>query len=133
VPRGDKRNDTPHGRKPLPEHLPREEIVHPPASSCTCCVGTVLRKVATHRTEVPEYVPSSFKITVRLRAVVSYRLCETIMQALLPSFPIERGRREPGLLAHVMVGKNIDGLPLRRQTEIYEREVVLGRSPVGNS
>jgi hypothetical protein len=52
---------TPHGRKPLPEHLPREEIVHPPGSSCTCRSGTVLRKVGTHRTEVLEYVPSSFK------------------------------------------------------------------------
>jgi transposase len=61
APRRDKRNSTPHGRKPLPEHLPREEIVHPPASSCTCCGGTVLRKVGTHRTEVLEYVPSSFK------------------------------------------------------------------------
>jgi transposase len=61
APRRAKRNSTPHGRKPLPEHLPREEIVHPPASSCTCCGGTVLRKVGTHRTEVLEYVPSSFK------------------------------------------------------------------------
>jgi transposase len=62
APRRDKRNGhTPHGRRPLPEHLPREEIVHPPASSCTCCGGTVLRKVGTRRTEVLEYVPSSFK------------------------------------------------------------------------
>jgi transposase len=133
APRRDKRNSTPHGRKPLPEHLPREEIVHPPASSCTCCGGTVLRKVGTHRTEVLEYVPSSFKVTVHLRDVVSCRLCETIMQAPLPSFPIERGRPGPGLLAHVVVGKYADGLPLYRQTEIYEREGVdLDRSTMAD-
>ena len=133
APGRDRRNSTPHGRKPLPEHLPREEIVHPPASSCTCCGGTVLRKVGTHRTEVLEYVPSSFKVTVHLRDVVSCRLCETIMQAPLPSFPIERGRPGPGLLAHVVVGKYADGLPLYRQTEIYEREGVdLDRSTMAD-
>jgi transposase len=134
APRRDKRKGhTPHGRKPLPEHLPREEIVHPPGSNCTCCGGTVLRKVGTHRTEVLEYVPSSFKVTVHLRDVVSCRLCETIMQAPLPSFPIERGRPGPGLLAHVVVGKYADGLPLNRQTEIYEREGVdLDRSTMAD-
>jgi transposase len=74
----------------------------------------MLRKVGTHRTEVLEYVPSSLD-------AVSCRVCETIMQAPLPSFPIERGRPGPGLLAHVGVGKYADGLPLLRQTEIYER------------
>jgi hypothetical protein len=49
------------GRKPLPAHLPREEIGHPPGSNCSCCGDTVLRKIGTHRTEVLEYVPSSFK------------------------------------------------------------------------
>ena len=134
APRRDKRKGhTPHGRKPLPEHLPREEIVHPPASSCTCCGGTVLRKVGTHRTEVLEYVPSSFKVTVHLRDAVSCRVCETIMQAPLPSFPIERGRPGPGLLAHVVVGKYADGLPLNRQTEIYKREGVdLDRSTMAD-
>jgi transposase len=134
APRRDKRKGhTPHGRKPLPEHLPREEIVHPPASSCTCCGGTVLRKVGTHRTEVLEYVPSSFKVTVHLRDAVSCRVCETIMQAPLPSFPIERGRPGPGLLAHVVVGKYADGLPLHRQTGIYEREGVdLDRSTMAD-
>jgi transposase len=64
---------------------------------------------------------------------VSCRLCETIMQAPLPSFPIERGRPGPGLLAHVVVGKYADGLPLYRQTEIYEREGVdLDRSTMAD-
>jgi transposase len=46
-----------HGRKPLPVHLPREQIVHEPAPVCTCCGGTVLRKLGEDVTELLEYVP----------------------------------------------------------------------------
>ena len=48
--------------------------------------------------------------------------CEKISQADLPSRPIERGRPGPGLLAHVLVGKYADHLPLYRQSQIFERE-----------
>ena len=47
-------------------------------------------------------------------------LLETIVQAPLPSLPIERGRAGPALLAHVVVAKFADALP-RRQTTIYQR------------
>jgi len=45
-------------------------------------------------------------------------------QAPMPSLPIERGRPGPGLLAHVLVGKYCDHLPLYRQSGIYAREGV---------
>ncbi len=48
--------------------------------------------------------------------------CETFTQAPLPSRPIERGRPGPGLLAHVLVRKFGDHLPLYRQSQIYGRE-----------
>lgn len=48
--------------------------------------------------------------------------CERFMQAPLPSRPIERGRPGPGLLAHVLVGKHADHLPLYRQSRILDRE-----------
>lgn len=50
------------------------------------------------------------------------RCCEQIVQAPLPSRPIERGRPGPGLLAHVLVGKYADHLPLYRQSQIFERD-----------
>jgi transposase len=123
----------PAGRKPLAAHLPREEVVHEPASTCGCCGGTLLRKLGQDRTEILEYVPSSFKVVVHVRPIVSCRDCETITQAPLPSFPIERGRPGPGLLAHVIVGKYADGLPLHRQSGIYEREGIdLDRSTMAD-
>jgi transposase len=114
--------DHKHGRKPMPAHLPREQIVHEPAPVCSGCGGTVLRKLGEDVTEVLEYVPSSFKVVQIVRPKLSCRSCETIVQAPLPSLPIERGRPGPGLLAHVIVSKYADGLPLYRQSEIYARQ-----------
>jgi transposase len=121
------------GRKPLPEHLPREQVRHEPPATCTCCGGTVLRKIADDVTELLEYVPSSFKAVEHVRPKLSCRACEAIVQAPLPSLPIERGRPGPGLLAHVIVAKYADALPLHRQSAIYAREGVdLDRSTMAD-
>jgi transposase len=129
-----RRKFTPHGRKPLPEHLPRERVVlNPPQPDCPSCGGTVLRKVGEAVTEVLEYVPSSFKVIEYVRPVVSCRACETMLQAPPPSLPIERGRPGPALLAHVAVSKYVDALPLHRQAAMYEREGVdLDRSTLAD-
>ena len=112
--------ETPY-RKPLPEHLPREEEVHEPACTCPNCGGT-MRKLGEDVTEVLDYVPASFKVIRHVRPKLSCRVCETIVQAPMPSLPIERGKPGPGLLAHVLVSKYADHLPLYRQAEIYARE-----------
>ena len=125
--------DHKHGRKPMPAHLPRERTVHEPAPTCTACGGTVLRKLGDDVTELLEYVPSSFKVVQIVRPKLSCRECETIMQAPLPSLPIERGRPGPGLLAHVIVSKYADGLPLYRQSDIYARQKIdLDRSTMAD-
>jgi transposase len=123
----------PFGRKPLPNHLPRERVVHEPALACSSCGGTVLRKIGEDVTEVLEYVPSSFKVIEHVRPKFSCRTCATILQAPLPSFPIERGRAGPALLAHVVVAKFADALPLHRQSAIYQRTGVdLDRSTMAD-
>jgi transposase len=67
-----------------------------------------------------------------VRPKLSCRDCETIVQAPLPSLPIERGRPGPGLLAHVIVSKYADGLPQYRQSDIYARQQIdLDRSTYG--
>ncbi|MFN0194395.1 MAG: IS66 family transposase [Aestuariivirga sp.] len=110
-------------RRPLPEHLPRQEEVHEPSCTCPNC-GGVMRKLGEDVTEVLEYVPASFKVIRHVRPKLSCRLCETIVQAPMPSLPIERGRPGSGLLAHVLVAKYADHLPLYRQSGIYAREGV---------
>jgi transposase len=76
------------------------------------------------KSEVLEYVPGHFKVIEHVRPKVSCRCCEAIHQAPPPDLPIERGRPGPGLLAHVLVSKYCDHLPLYRQSEIYAREGV---------
>lgn len=126
-------------RRPLPEHLPRETVVHGPASaeSCRCprC-GGAMRRLGEDVTEVLEMVPARFKVIRHIRPKLSCRSCEAITQAPMPSLPIERGRPGPGLLAHVLVGKYADHLPLYLQAEIYARDGVdldARRSPIGSA
>jgi transposase len=119
-------------RRPLPPHLPREEAVHEPSCTCPNCGGQ-MRKLGEDVTEVLEYVPASFKVIRHVRPKLSCRVCETIVQAPMPSLPIERGRPGPGLLAHVLVAKYADHLPLYRQSGIYAREgVELERSTLAD-
>jgi transposase len=129
-----KRQDRkPLGRKPLPDHVPRERVLHEAPPACASCSGTVLRKIGEDVTEVLEYVPSFFKVVEHVRPKLSCRACAAVMQAPLPSFPIERGRAGAGLLAHVIVSKYADALPLHRQSVIYERAgVELDRSTMAD-
>ncbi len=111
------------GRKPLAEHLPRQEVVHEPSCTCPSCGGE-MRKVGEDVTEVLDYVPGHFEVIKHIRPAFSCRRCESMVQMPMPSLPIERGQPGAGLLAHVLVGKYCDHLPLYRQSGIYAREGV---------
>jgi transposase len=110
-------------RRPLPEHLPRERVVHPAPSCCPCCGGT-LHKLGEDVTEMLELVPRQWKVIQHVREKLSCRSCEKITQPPAPSHPIARGRAGPGLLAHVLFGKYGLHLPLTRQSTTFAREGV---------
>ena len=108
-------------RGPLPGHLPREEIVHDPPCTCPACGGE-LRRLGEDVSEVLEYVLGRYKVIRHVRPKLSCATCQKILQVSAPSRPIERGLAGPGLLAHVLVSKYADHLPLYRQSQIYARE-----------
>jgi transposase len=110
-------------RRPLPEHLPRERVVHPAPSACPCCGGS-LHKLGEDVTEMLELVPRQWKVVQHVREKFSCRSCEKITQPPAPSHPVARGRAGPGLLAHVLFGKYGLHLPLTRQAATYGREGV---------
>jgi len=117
-------------RKPLPEHLPREILTHLPESgdTCTAC-GGAMKPLGEDISEQLEYVPASFRVIRHVRPKLACSCCDHIAQAAALSRPIERGLAGPGLLAHVLVAKFADHLPLYRQSVIYAREgVELDRS-----
>ena len=123
--------------RPLSAHLPREAIVHAPVSDdapCACpACGEALRALGEDVSEVLEYVPARFEVIRHVRPKLSCARCAIIVQAPAPVRPIERGIAGPGLLAHVLVSKYADHLPLYRQSQIYAREGVdLDRSTLAD-
>jgi len=112
-----------HNRAPLPDHLERQEEVLSPGETCIDC-GGALKQLGEDVTEELEYVPGHFVVKRIVRPRMTCTCCEAFAQAELPSRPITRGRPGPGLLAHVLVGKYCDHLPLYRQSGIYARDKV---------
>jgi transposase len=113
-------------RRPLPEHLPRETVVHEPVLACRCgCTDPArLTRLGEDVTEVLEKIPARLKVIRHVRPRYACRACEAVLQAPAPDLPVERGRPGPGLLAHVLVSKYLDGLPLYRLSGILAREGV---------
>jgi len=123
-------------RQPLPEHLPREEVTHQPPGdgACTCpdC-GKGMARLGEDVTEVLDYVPGRFQVIRHVRPKYACTACDAITQAPAPALPTPRGRATPGLLAHVLVSKFLDHLPLYRQSDIYARAGVdLDRSTLAD-
>ena len=112
-------------RKPLPDHLPRQEVMHQPAhdGACTCpACGGAMARLGEDVTEVLDYVPGRFRVIRHVRPKYACRRCDAITQAPAPALPTPRGRAAPGMLAHLLVSKYTDHLPLYRQSQIYARE-----------
>jgi transposase len=119
----------------LPAHLPRETQEHRPTATeanhdvagqpcgCSACGGR-LRRIGVDVSEQLEYVPARFKVSRTLRPKLACTKCQTIFQAAAPMRPVSRGVAGAGLLAHVMVSKYCDHLPLYRQSRIYGRSGV---------
>jgi transposase len=116
-------------RQPLPAHLPREtRKVLPKQEACPDCGGK-LKPLGEDVSEMLEWVTEHFKVIRQVRPKLACACCDKIVQAEAASQPIARGMAGPGLLAHVLVSKYCDHLPLNRQSEIYARDgVELDRS-----
>ncbi len=111
-------------RKPLPAHLPRQTETHlPEAAACPECGGKLIT-LGEDVSEQLEYVPASFRVIRLVRPTRACACCHHIAQAPAASRPMVRGLAGPGLLAHVLVAKFCDHLPLYRQSVIYAREGV---------
>jgi len=108
-------------RKPLPAHLPRETVRLESPCACPDCGGD-LHSIGIDSSEILEYVPGHFKVLREEREKFACRGCETVVQAPPSSKAIPRGNAGPGLLAHILVAKYADHLPLYRQSVMYERD-----------
>lgn len=107
-------------RQALPPQLPRTDIHHEPESeSCTC--GCVLKRIGEDVSEKLAYTPGTFMVERHIRGKWVCDQCETLDQAPVPPHVIDKGIPSAGLLAHTLVSKFGDHLPLYRQERIYAR------------
>ena len=111
-------------RKPFPEHLPRERVVVPGPTACTCCGSARLAKLGEAVTETLETIPRSWKVIQHVREKFTCRDCEKISQAPAPFHVIRRGWAGPSFLAMLVFEKFGQHQPLNRQAERYAREGV---------
>ena len=98
----------------------RERIVLDPGTCCPAC-GGALRLVGEDVSEILDLVQAKLKLIETARLKKSCRRCEAMVQSPAPTLPVRRGMAGPGLLAHILVSKFDDHLPLYRQGEILSR------------
>ncbi len=119
-------------RKPLPASLPRETLTLSPAeTTCPACGGE-LNALGCDVSEQLELISSAFKVIETQRPKLACCSCDHIVQASMPSKPIERSYAGPGLLARIVTAKFAEHTPHYRQSEIYHRQgVELSRATLG--
>jgi transposase len=107
-------------RQPLPANLPRTEFRHEPEST-VCRCGCALKRIGEDIAEKLDYTPGVFTVERHIRGKWACVACETLTQAPVPAHVIDKGIPTAGLLAHVLIAKYADHLPLYRQEQIFGR------------
>lgn len=121
-------------RGALPAHLPRiEQVIDLDDRTCPCCRGG-LHVIGEDVSERLDVVPAQFRVIVTRRPKYACRACEeVVVQAPAPARLVEGGIPTEATVAHVLVAKYADHLPLYRQAQIYARQGVnLDRSTLSD-
>src|SRR5919205_3718354 len=110
----------------LPAHLPRVEVlVDLEDKTCPCC-GGALHRIREETSEMLDLVPAQLRVKVIRRPRYGCRACEgAVVQAPAPERPIAGGMATEALIAHVLVAKYGDHLPLYRQVRPAGLEATL--------
>ena len=121
-------------RGSLPPHLPRiEQVIDIADKTCPCCRGD-LHVMGEDVSERLDVIPAQFRVIVTRRPKYACRACEeVVLQAPAPPRLVEGGIPTEATVAHVLVSKYADHLPLYRQAQIYARQGVnLDRSTLAD-
>ena len=121
-------------RGSLPAHLPRiEQLVDVEDRTCPACAGA-LHRIGEDVAERLDVIPAQFRVLVVRRPKYACRACqEVVVQSPAPARLIEGGLPTEATVAHVVVAKYADHLPLYRQAQIYARQgIELDRSTLAD-
>jgi transposase len=121
-----RRRGRPSGRHPLPTHLPRQRVeIDGPDADTICACGHTKTRIGEAVAEKLEYVPASLRVIETARFKYACPQChEGVIEAVAPPQAVEKSLAGEGLLAHVVVSKYVDHLPLYRLSRILLRERV---------
>lgn len=113
------------GATRISKDLPRETVVLdvPEAErKCPCC-GDTMQEIGREVSERIDFVPAVTKVIETVRPKYACKKHEEcgVRTAPLPAQPIAKGMATAGLIAHVLVAKYKDHLPLYRQSCIFAR------------
>lgn len=129
------------GRKPLPENLPRVEVIHELNEEDRLCgCGHPKTVIGQEVSEQLDYIPAKVQVIRHIRYKYACKNCEgtadegpTVSIARMPEQIIPKSIATPGLLAHILTAKFADALPFYRQEKQFARiGIELGRSTMCN-
>ena len=129
------------GRKPLPENLPRVDVVHDiEEAEKVCGCGAARERIGEEVSEKLDIIPAIIRVIRHIRPKYGCRCCEgvaddgpTIKTAPVPPQIIPKGIASAGLLAHILTAKFADALPFYRQEKQFARlGVDIGRATMCN-
>jgi transposase len=113
-------------RGALPAHLPRIEVtLAPEDTACPCC-RAAMTVIGEDTSERLDAIPAQFRVIVTRRPKLACRACPgTMMQEPAPPRLIQGGIPTEAMVAHVLVARYADHLPLYRQAQILQRQGVI--------
>ena len=124
------------GRRPLPAHLPRVEVIHTLDASQRLCPndGSVLTQIGSEVSEQLEFIPATLRVIRHVRMKYACQQCaSTVVRAALPPSLLPKSQASPSLLAQIAISKYQDALPLYRQEAIFARHgIELSRTMLAN-
>ncbi len=118
----------------LPAHLPRIEIeLAPEHTACPCCRAALV-VIGEDRSERLDVIPAQFRVLVTRRPKLACRTCDgVVVQQSAPPRLVEGGIPTEATVAHVLVSRYADHLPLYRQAQIWTRQgVMIDRSTLAS-
>jgi transposase len=120
-----------HGRRPIPDHVPRRDVLHDvPEGERTCGCGREKAKIGEDTTEQLDYEPGKLFVLRHIYPKYACSCCKDgVTAAPRVASPIAGGLAGPGLLSYVLVSKFAVHIPLyRQQDELARAGVFLARS-----
>lgn len=120
------------GRKPIPEDIPREEVIHKlpeEERKCSCC-GELRPIIGYEESEELSYIPAVIKAIVHKKEKCgpckATQECRDgndspILTATAPKRIMPGSIASPSLLAFIITGKYCDSLPFYRHERIFKR------------